>query len=254
MEDINKLLFENVRENSLEGVKECIEKGADGHKTSGIAGEALITGHYEIFKYLIKNGAVINPMFAQFVAIKGDLEGMKLLVENGLDIKNNCRDAFISACSEGHIEIVRLFLEKEIDLNDEKNNGLFHAAIENRDDVLRLLIDHGADVNRNDTSALRWAAKYNCFQTVRTLLENGANVNAKVEIEPNSNALMFSPVFHQSALLNAYMKNNREIVQLLLIYGADHTELNLSDEEFFELFNRNEQLYNIFNRVRRRRI
>ena len=135
----NGILLESARIGDLEKVKECLTNGANvnaksdlTHKTALI--KALNNNHFEIAKYLVKNGADVNPENGEIPLIwaseNGHFEIVKFLVENGADvnIKNNYNYTALKwALLVEHREIVKFLVAHgaidsntpEIDIDDE---------------------------------------------------------------------------------------------------------------------------------------
>jgi ankyrin repeat protein len=136
---------------------------------------------------------------------KGNLEIVRLLLENGADVHVENDDALRLASQEGHLEMVRLLLEKGVNVNAKYGHALRAASAAGHLEIVKLLIENGAKVNAKEDEALREASRSGHFKIVKLLIENGAKVNA----------------FDDVALRVASKKGYLEIAQLLLENGAD---------------------------------
>ncbi|KAJ5594141.1 uncharacterized protein N7459_000349 [Penicillium hispanicum] len=120
-----------------------------------------------------------------------DLEGILLIIQNGVDIDGRCGGQ----------------LTRPLDI----------AAHEGYDNVVETLLQHGARVEsltRNTMSALYWACSNNKPSTVRLLLSYGAEMDP---IGPRG----------ATPLLTAVMDGHTEIVEILVQAGA---KLNARDD------------------------
>lgn len=96
---------------------------------------------------------------------------------------------------------------------------LFHAIEKGHADIVKMLIKHGVDVNvkrtkdNSNETPLHLAARSSTLEIVTLLLKNGAEVNAKCN--------EYLEDEHRDALSYAAERGNKEIVELLLDFGAD---------------------------------
>jgi len=115
-------------------------------------------------------------------------------------------------------------IRKGADINacdEDGRSPLMHAILaEDADpEIVRLLIDNGANVNLKDYgqewTALHFAARDCHIEIVKILIDNGA------EIDPRN-------TFGNTPLMEAVYncKGNPEIIEMLLIYGADKNAVN----------------------------
>ncbi|HVV67907.1 MAG TPA: Dot/Icm T4SS effector AnkH/LegA3 [Gammaproteobacteria bacterium] len=113
-----------------------------------------------------------------------------------------------------HINEVRSLLAAGADVNALDIYGftpLIEAAIANNTEIAALLIKQGADVRKKDLTggtALHWAVENNNLPLCRLLLDNKADPNAY-----NKSA--------QPVLLQALLRNQQDLKELLYRYGAD---------------------------------
>jgi ankyrin repeat protein/CHAT domain-containing protein len=159
------------------------------------------------------------------VAITGDTETIKFLIDNGADVNakdKNGYTALMVAVKHDHIELVKLLIDKGVDVNvKHKGNktALMSAAKRGNTETVKLLIDKDADVNAKDKkgkTALMIAARLGNTKTVKLLIDKGADVNAKDSSD-------------YTTLMRAVRLGNTEIVKLLIENGADVNAKNKAD-------------------------
>ncbi|XP_069670298.1 uncharacterized protein [Periplaneta americana] len=152
-----------------------------------------------------------------WVAYKGDLEMVSLLVEKGADV--NTEDArkqtpLYYAVSGSHVNVVQFLIDSGAHVNACNNKGdslMFTGVEQGNVDVVRLLIDQGTDVNACDKfgdSLICSAVLTGNVDVVRLLIDKGADVNACRK-------------HGDSPILSAIRGNNVHVVKLLIDQGAD---------------------------------
>lgn len=161
---------------------------------------------------------------------------------------------FIEAARQGDNTTVAKFLAAGLDVNlidkrdDERSTILMVAAMAGKTDTVKLLLDHGAAINaktKKGRTALTWASWRGMTDTVRVLLAAGADINSRDSM--GSTPLTFAvsrnrtetvavllnagakTEFHhtetgQTALIDAVVRGNIDIVRLLLEKGANVNE------------------------------
>ncbi|MCS6926446.1 MAG: ankyrin repeat domain-containing protein [Candidatus Binatia bacterium] len=146
----------------------------------------------------------------------GHAEVMRLLLQHGASIDDRLGLSLLHhAASKGQTEIVAILLDNGVDVNAQDTVGytaLMRAAEAGQDDTVKLLIAKGADVNAQEMhgySSLMWAVITGKHTTARVLAEHGADVNAR-EKKANWTALMMATI-----------KDDVEMVRVLLEQGAD---------------------------------
>jgi ankyrin repeat protein len=114
-------------------------------------GVAVTSGHAEMIGWLLKHGARVGPTMLHDAALKGHLESMQVLLENGADVKA---------------------------LNSEGATALHDAALGGHTGAASLLLGRGAEIDARDgahgATPLFLAASWGRKQMVDFLLEKGA--------------------------------------------------------------------------------
>ena len=155
-----------------------------------------------------------NPLLF-VVAENGNLEIIKMLVENGAEVDaTDSRDqtALQRASMKGHIAIVAYLLDHHANVHHTDKDGvtaILLAAHAGFTGILQLLIDRGADPQR--PSSKGWMPLHLCYghpETTNCLLKEGADVNS------------FGKYSHTPLYLAA-SQNHPEVVKVLLSYNPD---------------------------------
>jgi len=192
----------------------------------------------EALKYLLSIGADIGIEYdstplLETACLLGNLEVVKLLVENGTNIdgKNGEGRPLNLAAYYGNTEIVEYLIENGVNVNavavstdDEKagltgSSALMRATYKGNLDIIKLLVENGADLEYqyeqvdNDT-VLITAAERGSRNIVEYFIQKGSDIN-------------YQNQKGKTALIKAVEKNNADNVKVLLKYGAD---ISLKDE------------------------
>ncbi|XP_062619355.1 ankyrin-1-like [Saccostrea cucullata] len=190
---------------------------------------ACLREKYDVVKYLVDNGADLNPQKSYYPALwtparTGDLRKVMELLKFGADC-NKCSGREISplymASRFGHLEVVKKLIEHGADINkcDIKGWSSLHiASLYGHSFVLETLIHKGAECDRcdkNKVTPLHRASLEGHVPVVEILLKNGADSN-KCEIHGSSSLHLAS--------LNGHLS----VVETLLLHGA---ECDRCDEE-----------------------
>ena len=190
-----------------------------------------------------------------FASDKGNLEIVKLLVENRASINAEdgsegntviglpapgegtflvCNTALTKAIEKGNLEIVKYLVENGADIKDNDSNTALTVASRNGNlEVVKYLVENGADINDKDNygdTALMVASWNGNLEVVKYLVENGA------DIDENSHG--------KTALMIASEKDNEdkddlekermmrmkiEMMRASLMNGADINAKNYDD-------------------------
>ena len=117
-----------------------------------------------------------------------------IIVMNSINAKNGYGyTALIDASKNGDLEKVKLLIENGADIEAKDNNGdtaLILASYYRYLEIIQYLVEKGANINAtndNGWTSLMYASKYGELETIKYLLENGADVNIK---NKNGNAAL----------------------------------------------------------------
>lgn len=186
-----------INENKTEIANLLIERGANVNYKNifGITSQHLAARNKNssVLKNLLSKKEIeIDPMDGTgaspliYASIKGDIECMKILLDNGANIN-------------------------VIDINGR--SPIFYALDSGKIDALKLLIDNGADLNqkdKNEITLLDFAMKNQDFEVIKLLLENGVDINYKNKM---GESLLITAISDENNGVN-------DLVQLLFNKGA----------------------------------
>ena len=166
-----KLLYCSKCKHATYCDRECFRMDWEDHKSK------CKSGGYERDKSK-------NPLI---LAIEGgDLEHVKRLVQEGIDVNSSSRTtgvhALLIAAVRGHLPIVEYLSQHVADIDEADNVGntpLNAAATKGQLRVVQRLLRHGADKNKTDNegrSPLYSSSMNGHLEVCRCLLENGADI------------------------------------------------------------------------------
>ncbi|KAE9961428.1 hypothetical protein BLS_002114 [Venturia inaequalis] len=185
-------------------------------------------GNFALAKFLVEKGADVNirrenEASALFKACEGGHEKLaQLLLDNGANTEVKDRDgrtALYKPAMRGHLNICKLLLERRANPDSPDKEGrtvLVHLASEKlgrwKKDMIELLL-HYADIEAKDDTrrtALIWGAATGKAELVDILLSGEKRADTSASNNRGRTALMF-----------ASEHNHVEVVQRLLVAGAD---------------------------------
>ena len=85
---------------------------------------------------------------------KGDIEMIKLLINNGTDFEPDLDSALYDACYAGNLEIVKYLIKESADIHADNDDALCIAGLKNRIKVVKYLIKKGAYLHDKDSYEL----------------------------------------------------------------------------------------------------
>ena len=176
------------------------------------------------FQFGVTNAGQLWASPLHLVAAYGLVETIQFLLAQGVDVNSVSEwqgSALSPAAIHGHVEVVKLLLNNGAAANSSpgKNGypGALHCAMlnpacETAQAITQLLLDAGADIDSFTNVAcqtpLFLAIEVGSTQLCRFLLAKGANVHLR-------------DVKQRTCLHLASLTGNRDIVEVLLQYGAD---------------------------------
>ncbi len=196
-----------------------------------------------------------SPTFADQIhelAQKGDLQGVKILIEKNPELANakdkDRRTPLHWACRGVHLEVVKFLVEKGADVNAEDSNKvvpLHSLSVRNSVEAIELLLAKGANIDAKEyggLTALHYAAIYDAADAAALLIKKGADIENRDDYErtplllcarerggPNTTRILLKAgadvnardKFQDTPLNLASWRGKKEVVDLLLDGGAD---------------------------------
>ena len=145
------------------------EKGLDGIPDKSLK-FASIMGHFDVIKYLVKDGADIHAnseAALRYASEKGHLEIVKYLVGQGADVHAVNDDALKYASEWGHLEVVKYLIESGVDIHSDEDYAVRWASENGHLPLVKWLVENGADIHAKTDYALKWANINENFEVVR---------------------------------------------------------------------------------------
>jgi ankyrin repeat protein len=231
-----------------ETIKMCktfIGKGGSMCCFYRLTGIVILTG------FLITFGGVASADQIHELAQKGDLEGLKAMIEKDpklVNIRDKDGRTPLHWASRGvHLEVVKFLVDKGADVNAEDSNKvvpLHSLAVRNAAAAIAILVAKGAEVDAKDyggNTALHYAALSDSVDAVAVLIEKGADIEnrenygrtplilcarerggprtIKVLLEAGGD-VNARDKFQDTALNLASWRGKKEVVDILLDGGA----------------------------------
>jgi ankyrin repeat protein len=167
--------------------------------------------------------ATIDLIKAAFrAAEEGDAEGLATMLDGTSQLLLSTmwgrKTLLTLAAARNQVCVLRLLLERGAPIdatNDDGRTALQCAVIHGHEDVVAHLLDAGADPTKRDLSTctvLIRAAEYGHLAVVKLLLRHVDRCGVNVRTEQGQTALWWACRF-----------GHVEVVQALLLAGADHT-------------------------------
>ncbi|MDF3047035.1 MAG: uncharacterized protein K0R73_153 [Candidatus Midichloriaceae bacterium] len=143
-----------------------------------------------------------------------DLEEVKKLLGEGVDINDQNDMAICHAAFWGRLPIIEFLIANGANVNDKNINGntpLHAAAFMKHLDIVNLLIEKSVNIsakNNMGITSLSFAAQAGDIDIIKVLLKNDADVNTQDNL---GNAPLHISVF----------MGHKDVVEFLLEHGAD---------------------------------
>ena len=201
-------------------VEILVDMGADV-KAKSDEGKTAMTyakeyGYAEIAKLLRKAGAKEPLTEENFLAsVKAnDIDAVKLLLAEGIDISECGTTAFMIAAEHGYTDIVRTLGNKGVDVNAKDKYGrpllMLAMSEKGKPEIVKFLVDNGADLDiGGTTSPLTWAVERGYTDVVKSILareDRGRMVESSY-----SNALNAAERRGYTAIVKLFLDDGVEI-------------------------------------------
>lgn len=230
--DVTDDLFNGIKNNNIEKVKNAIENGAildevkDGQTPMEIA---IQNNNKVIVSLLISSGIEINEESLNIAAKYNSVDIAKLLVNLGIYPSSETIDLIVNHNSA---DIMNLFVNLKLDLKSIVDNYHIHNAIKNDEaKICKVLIEN---INLDDYEEYLVSYLFietinldslNCFEVLLKYIDknnlNNFNYiiydrNTRDQINNRATPLILSPNSENNILNYAIFKNSINIVELLL--------------------------------------
>ena len=146
--------------------------------------EGILTGNLFLVKQVItSNNDCINESLkinskeytpVEYASVKGRLDIIKYLVEQGANIHAGFYGALLLAGKNGHLEVVKYLVEQCGD--DELDYALIKASKHGYLDIVKYLVEHGADIYILDNDPLMAASMNGHLEVVKYLVGQGGDI------------------------------------------------------------------------------
>lgn len=192
--------------------------------------EAVEESDYKKINLFVSKSCDLKVMSNEFgldlldVAVRNDdIEMIKMLHQNKLDVNNINWLGKLSISSCQSIEMAKLLIKLGVDINFSGKEGLtpvHDLIISGKYKVAEFAINKGATINIKDNfgfTPLMFATKIGPVSFVKFLIDNGAKLNDRNNV-------------HDTALHIAVLRGDLEVVQLLVEAGADINAVDIRRE------------------------
>lgn len=200
----------------------------DGDNRQDALYEAAEAGNVSMIELILSNGYPLdsehdNLAFA--VATQNiQLEAAQYLLDKGADVEcegdTTYLPALIDACLFGNLEVIKFLVKNGVDINggNIKGDPIGTAAEYGNTSTVAYLINNGADINAvpeyedcpKDSSALMKAAHSGYLDIVKLLVENGADLEYQNETADNV-----------TVIISAAKRGSLHILEYLIKEGAN---------------------------------
>ena len=86
-------------------------------------------------------------------------------------------DELFEACDSGNLENVKLLLENGANIHADNDRALMLASENGYLDIVKFLLKHGANIHAQEDSAIFLAIENEKYDIVKFLVKNGVNVD-----------------------------------------------------------------------------
>lgn len=212
-EELGQQLLHEVLNHNFDKALKLVHEGADVNYSGSFRNTSLqhaaLNNHYELTELLLENGADANhildlnsryTILASLINMKDsekpDLAIFELLLKHGADPNHKLSSLFNSYSM--------------LTLASQKTYHVDGTNVVPSRQLIELLLKYGA--NPMDHHALYEAVNAEAYDVVKLYLDNGVSPNVLVEVTGDH---------HTTPLITALGKRDKELIKLLLDYGAD---------------------------------
>lgn len=134
----------------------------------------------QIIKELVEEGVDIHEnkeYVLTWAAVRGYLDVVKWATEKGASVHAYNDEAIRCAAREGHLNIVKFLAEKGANIHTFHDEAMRLAAANGHLNVVKYLVEKGANIHAEDDRAVIWAAERGHLDVVKYLISKGANIH-----------------------------------------------------------------------------
>src|SRR5437868_2027876 len=121
------------------------------------------------------NNQINNENLLIEYAKTGNLNGIKTLFENGVDICAQDNQAIICASGNGHLEIVKFLFENGANICVRNNDAIIYASFRGHLEIVKFLFENGANIFAQDNLAIRLSSNHGELKVVKFILDKCEN-------------------------------------------------------------------------------
>ncbi len=194
--ELVKYLIENYDESEIENVIKIVSYSATSK------------GHLNIIKYLFENNFAADSFYESIIyaAYFGHFEIVKYMIKNGADI--NTRDLLSNAAMNGHLDVVKYLIENGADIHLDDDYALIKAAGRGDLNIIKYLVENGANLHAKNDLVLQITASYGDLETVKYLIEKAS--------EASGTSLQDLRTLNDKALIIAAQNGHLKLVKYLV--------------------------------------
>jgi len=185
--------------------------------------ECVEMGNLEAVKFLANQGINIkanNDVAIYYSISKGTIDVFDYLISRGLTVDDHYDDMMEISIKKGYLNVLK-HISRYGDIKKYGNNYTSLAISNNNLEILKYLEHQGVDIYANGNYAIREAAGTNNLEILKYLMKKEATIE-------NINF----------AIQNAAKKGHLEIVKFLITKGADIKSCNFSKNYYIKLIHK----------------